>query len=135
MDLSISFQPSVEELKKVTRKLSKIEAQLLTVIERLEMLQQTQDEQGEQMSLDISRVESEVSENTDAVESASILLDTLADELRAAAGNQAAVNALADTLSNNSDRLAAAVVRNTPASPEPTPTPAPTPAEPTEPGA
>ena len=71
------------------------------------------------MALNLERLETEVSENTDAVDSAVALLSTLADEIRNAAGDPAAVEAIADKLDSNSQRLAEAVAANTPAE-EPT---------------
>lgn len=71
----------------------------------------------EAMALDLSAVEREVSENTDAVDSASTLMGALAQELRDAAGDPAAVQALADRLDANTAKLAAAVVANTPSAP------------------
>lgn len=72
----------------------------------------------EAMSLDLSALEAEVSQNTDAVASASSLLTTLAQELRDSAGDPAAVAALADRLDQNNAALAAAVLANTPTAPD-----------------
>ena len=77
--------------------------------------------QGAETMADLSALTAEVTENGDAVASAVALLNTLAAELAAAATDPAAVAALADQLSANSDALAAAVVANTPAAPEPAP--------------
>ena len=73
------------------------------------------------VALDMSRLESEVSENTDVVSGAAALLATLAQEVRDTAGDPAAVAALADKLDANNQALAAAVAANTPAAPEPAP--------------
>lgn len=70
-----------------------------------------------EMALDLTALEAEVAENTDAVASASSLLSTLAQELRDAAGDPAAVQALADRLDQNNAALAAAVTANTPQAP------------------
>lgn len=70
-----------------------------------------------EMALDLSAVEAEVSQNSDAVDSATTLLGTLADEIRATAGDPAKVAELASRLDANTARLAAAVVANTPADP------------------
>jgi len=73
--------------------------------------------EGNEMALDLSTLTADVTANTDAVSSATVLLGELADELRAAAGDPAAVAALADTLEANTASLAAAVAANTPAAP------------------
>jgi len=77
------------------------------------------------MAMNMDRMTQEVSENTDAVDAATALLETLADEIRANAGDATAMNDLADKLDANSNRLAAAVAANTPAQPEPEPAPTP----------
>ena len=71
------------------------------------------------MAMNMDRLTQEVSQNSDAVDSAAALLEQLADEIRANAGNEAAMNDLADKLDANSQRLADAVAANTPAA-EPT---------------
>lgn len=73
------------------------------------------------MALDMSALETEVSQNSDAVDSATTLLTRLAEEIRAAAGDPAKVAELASRLDAASTRLAEAVVANTPADPNPTP--------------
>lgn len=82
------------------------------------------------MALDLSAVEREVSENTDAVASASALLTTLAQEVRNTAGDPAAVAALADRLDQNNQALSAAVTANTPQAGTTNPNPNPTPENP-----
>lgn len=84
---------------------------------------EAQTERLASMALDLSRLSAEIAENNDAISSAVTLLNQIAQELRDAAGNQAAVNALADQLDTQSNNLAAAVVANTPSAPEPTPAP------------
>ena len=66
---------------------------------------------------DLSALAAEVSENTDAVNSASALLSSLSQQLRDAAGDPAAVQALADQLDANNAALSDAVAANTPADP------------------
>jgi ABC-type transporter Mla subunit MlaD len=74
---------------------------------------------------DLSRLTTEVSENTSVTQSAITLLGNLADLIRQNATDEAALNDLADSLDANSNALAAAVEANTPATPEPEPTPEP----------
>ncbi|HET9535491.1 MAG TPA: hypothetical protein VFP43_09130 [Mesorhizobium sp.] len=62
----------------------------------------------------LAKIEKEVSENSDAVDSAVTLLTGLAAEIRDAAGDEEAIEALATKLDQNSARLAQAVVDNTP---------------------
>lgn len=66
------------------------------------------------MALDVSAVEAEISENTDAIASAEVLLASLAQAVRDTAGDPAAVAALAASLDANNTRLSAAIVANTP---------------------
>lgn len=80
-----------------------------------------------QQMLDLSALASEVTENTDAVASASALLATLAEEVRATAGDPEAVAALAARLDENNAALSAAVTANTPSAPTPEPEPEPAP--------
>lgn len=69
------------------------------------------------MPLDLTALAAEVARDATVDGSASTLILSLADQIAATAGDQAAVNALADTLRANSDSLAAAVAANTPAAP------------------
>ena len=71
----------------------------------------------EVMALDTSALEAEISENTDVVASASSLMTTLAEEIRATAGDPAKVAELANRLDQNNQALATAVATNTPAQP------------------
>lgn len=68
---------------------------------------------------DLSRMSTDLEANTSATDSAVTLLETLAGEIRANITDQAALNDLADKLESNSQKLADAVVANTPAE-EPT---------------
>ncbi len=96
------------------KQFDRIEAMLSNLTERLNP-----------MALDRSRLSSEIAENNSAIQSAVTLINQIAQELRDAAGNQDAVNALADQLDAQSNALAAAVVANTPAEPAPAPEPTP----------
>lgn len=80
------------------------------------------------MALDITRLTTEVEETKTATQSAITLLNTLAEEIRANAGNAEALNTLADELDANANALAEAVAANTPGS---EPDLEPTPEEPT----
>ena len=71
---------------------------------------------------DLTDITREVQETQDAEQSAIVLLNSLAEQLRAAATDPAAIAALANQLDSNANALAAAVVANTPAAPTP-PTP------------
>lgn len=70
--------------------------------------------ENEEMA-DLARLQTEVSENGDAIASAVTLLGGLAQALRDVATDPAAVTALADSLDAQTNALAAAVVENTPA--------------------
>lgn len=83
------------------------------------------------MATDFTAMTAAITANTDAQQSAIQLIQELAGEIRAAAGDQDAVNAFAAQLQEQAAALAAAVVANTPV--EPTPPPEPTPPEPTPP--
>lgn len=71
----------------------------------------------DEMALDMNRMANDVQSNSDAIDSAITLLDQLAEEIRANAGDAAAMNDLADKLEANSGRLGEAVAANTPAAP------------------
>jgi hypothetical protein len=68
---------------------------------------------------DLSTLQTEVSANSDAVQSAVTLISGLAQQLKdaLAANDPAAIQALADQLDANTQSLAAAVTANTPAAP------------------
>lgn len=66
---------------------------------------------------DLSKLQAAVTANTNAEGSAIALLQGLADELKKANGDQAAVDALADQISVQATALSAAVVANTPVGP------------------
>jgi predicted nucleic acid-binding Zn-ribbon protein len=67
------------------------------------------------MSTQLDTLTSQVSANTDAVESAITLLNNISAELKAAGTDPVKLQALADTLKQEDDKLAQAVVANTPA--------------------
>lgn len=73
----------------------------------------------------LDKLAQEVAEDTDAKNSAITLLNNLGTELKAVKEELAAqgidnarLNTLTDSISTNTDNLAAAVVANTPAAPE-----------------
>jgi len=66
---------------------------------------------------DLTTLTQEVQENQDAIASAVTLLNGLKAALDAAGTDPAALQALSDSLSANTDALAAAVAANTPAAP------------------
>lgn len=65
------------------------------------------------MSAALARLQAELAENTSVTASVLALITGLSDQLRAAAGDEAAINAIADGLDENSAKLAAAVASNT----------------------
>lgn len=73
--------------------------------------------QTEENTMDLSELTAQVSGNTDVVNSAIVLISGLADQLDAAAGDPAQVQALASTLRTNNEALAGAVAANTPVAP------------------
>lgn len=73
--------------------------------------------QGDQTVADLTRLTQEVTEISDASQAAITLLSNLAEQLREAAADPAAIAALADQLDASGTALAAAVVANTPAAP------------------
>lgn len=90
----------------LSRRLGRIERALLFIIERLE-----------QMALDFTRLEQEVAQNSDVIQSVVTLLTNIADAIRDAAGNQQKVEALATKLDTQTQALADAVAASTPADP------------------
>lgn len=100
-----SFDPGIE------RRLGRMEEALDTIIVRLS-----------RMAIDLSRIETEVSENSTVLESARTLLASIVQQLRDAAAAdeaqiQAKVTELADKLDAQTNALAEAVQANTPAEP------------------
>ncbi len=74
-------------------------------------------EEEKQMSTELDALAAQVKANTDLEESAVTLITGLADQLKSAAADPAAVQALADQLKTSAASLAAAVSANTPAAP------------------
>ncbi len=62
---------------------------------------------------ELDELETEVSENTDVVESAVTLIESLSQQIKDAGTDPARLQALTDKLDANSKKLAAAVVANT----------------------
>ena len=71
------------------------------------------EERMDKMALNLSDLQREVAENGEVIASASALIASLAQEIRENAGNQAALNELANRLDQNSRGLAEAVALNT----------------------
>lgn len=96
--------------------LARISAQLATISTQLTTLTH----QEEQIMADLSALQTEVSENGDAVGSAVALLSGLSQQLKdaLAANDPAAIQALVDQLDANTQTLADAVTANTPAAPD-----------------
>jgi len=67
------------------------------------------------MAVDLSALQTEVEQQQSVVQSAITLIGGLAQQLRDAAGDPAAIQALADQLDASTNALAAAVEANTPA--------------------
>jgi ABC-type transporter Mla subunit MlaD len=88
-------------------------------IKKLQAQLTTQSQLLEALMLDLNTLTTAVAENNDVVESAVVLINTLVEELRAAAGNQAAIDAIVTQLDAQTDVLAAAVAANTVADPAP----------------
>lgn len=73
------------------------------------------------MDAAMTRIAASVAAGTTVKASAGLLIADLASKLRAAAGNPAAINALADQLDQGNAELQAKIVENTVAANEPTP--------------
>lgn len=102
------------------RRLDGIEARL-SVIQR----------ENQIVTKELSDVQAAVQSETDAVTGAVTLLGQLSDLIRASKDDPAALEALATQISGNKQRLADAIVANTPAADvTPAPAPAPTPDQP-----
>lgn len=92
------------------------------------------DTRSRHMATDLSQLTTEVQQATDAQQSAITLITGLAQAVRDAATDPAALAALADQLDSSSTALADAVSANTPQqAPPPAPAPEPAPAEPPAP--
>jgi hypothetical protein len=95
--------------------LDRIEAKLDTLIGDVGTLE-------DNVALDFNNLNAQVTAINDAAASAETLLTQLADELSSSAGDQAAVDSVAQQLRDQASALAASVVANTPAAPAPPPT-------------
>ncbi len=69
----------------------------------------------QKMSAQLDRLTKEVSENKDLAASVVALIDGLSQQIRDAVGNSDALNALADSLDEDQQAIAAAISANTPA--------------------
>ena len=69
------------------------------------------------MSVELDNITAQVHANSDAIESAIVLINGIADRIEAAGVDRAALKALTDELRTKDESLSAAVVANTPASP------------------
>jgi predicted phage tail protein len=91
------------------------DSRVLDVLTRIERkLDEVHQFERTQMA-DLSAVQAEISENGDVVNSAVTLLQNLSQLVREAAGDPAAIQALADQLDAQTQALAQAVAANTPA--------------------
>lgn len=70
-------------------------------------------EDVKKMSAELDRLSQEVSENNSAIDSAIVLINGLAAQIRDLADDPAALSALADSLDAKANELAAAVAANT----------------------
>lgn len=73
------------------------------------------------MSTALARLQTELATNTDVTNAVLALVENLSTEIRNNVGDEAALNSLADSLDENSAKLAAAVSANTPAADPATP--------------
>ncbi len=96
----------------IMRQLHRIDENCAQILERLD-----------KMALDFTKLETEVTENNDVIQSVITLLTQIAQDIRDAAGNQAKITDLATRLDTQSNALAEAVAANTPAEPAPEPAP------------
>jgi chromosome segregation ATPase len=96
-------------------------SQIMREVKNLQNLVINQTNKLEALMLNLDVLRSEIAENSDAVASAVTLISTLVEELRAAAGNQAEIDAIVNQLDAQTAALAAAVAANTPAAPAPAP--------------
>jgi hypothetical protein len=93
----------------------RIERKLDDLLSKLDALTRKQTKDGKLIMADLSRITAAIATNNSAVDSAVILIKQIAEALRNAGSDQAAVDALAADLEAKAAELAAAVVENTPA--------------------
>ena len=67
----------------------------------------------ENMSLELDNLTAEVAENTEVIESAIVLIEGIAAQLEAITDDPVQIQALADTLNDESNKLAAAIAAHT----------------------
>lgn len=107
MDVNVYLHDGREEsLARIQRSLDRIE-RMLTQLQRMEI---------HEMAL-LDDLTSQVQANHDLEESAVTMIQGLADQIAATAGDPAAVAALADSLRSSATDLGAAITANTPAAP------------------
>lgn len=92
----------------------KADLEMTRRLDRIEQALNLFNERMCKMALDFNRLETEVAQNNDAVQSVITLLTSIAQEIRDSAANQAKITALADRLDAQTQALADAVVANTP---------------------
>lgn len=92
-------------------------SQILREVQAIRDIVDTINQNLEASMLDLNALRAEITENSDAVASAVTLITALVDELRAAAGDQVAIDAIVNQLDSQTAALAAAVAANTPAEP------------------
>lgn len=69
-----------------------------------------------ELFMELTDLETQIKANTDAEQSAIVLINGLATKIESLKSNPAKLQALADSLKASAENLAAAVVANTPAS-------------------
>jgi hypothetical protein len=106
-----------EELQHMHREIRAIKRGIMTILDRL---QEINLEEGSIMrSGELQKLQDQVAANNDLIGSAVTLIGGLAEQLRAAKDDPAAIEALADSLKASDEGLAAALAANTPAAPAP----------------
>jgi uncharacterized protein YoxC len=101
------------EIQLIERKLDEV----LMMLDALTIETRKQTRQGNKLMADLTRITSEVAENGTVIGSAVTLIEQIAEALRNAGTDQAALDQLAADLDAQASALADAVVRNTPAAP------------------
>ena len=102
-------------LTSIDKKVASVDKKMDDLLSRLKILTK----QGVQIVKELDDLEVQVKANTDAEQSAIVLLNQLHDLIVAAGTDPAKLKALADSLARSANDLAAAVVANTPAGPTP----------------
>lgn len=105
-----------EDTSSLSEQMKQLNANITALISNLK-------QQETAMSAEMDRLTASVQRNTSVTDSALALISGLADQVRNAAssGDPAALNALADQIDAESQKLADAVTANTPAAPAATP--------------